>query len=67
MAGFTIGLLHLSIWLAVILIGLQAFLVAQLGLRLGSRLGEAARAWAERAAALALLGLGALVLIQKLA
>jgi manganese efflux pump family protein len=65
--GFTIGLLHLSIWFAVILIGLQAFLVAQLGLRLGSRLNEAAREWAERAAALALLGLGALVLIEKLA
>jgi putative Mn2+ efflux pump MntP len=65
--GFTIGLLHLSIWLAVILIGLQACLVAQLGLRLGSRLNEAAREWAERAAALALLGLGALVLIEKLA
>jgi putative Mn2+ efflux pump MntP len=65
--GFTIGLLHLSIWLAVILIGLQAFLVAQLGLRLGSRLGVAAREWAERAAAFALLGLGGLVLIEKLA
>jgi manganese efflux pump family protein len=65
--GFTIGLLRLSIWLAVILIGLQAFFVAQFGLRLGSRLNEAAREWAERAAALALLGLGALVLVEKLA
>ena len=54
--GFTIGLLHLSIIAAVILIGAQAFLVAQLGLRLGSRLGEAAREWAERLAGIALLG-----------
>ena len=65
--GFTIGLLHLSIWFAVILIGVQAFLLAQLGLRLGSRVGVAVREWTERAAALVLLGLGTLVLIEKLA
>ena len=64
--GFTIGLLRLSIVLAVILIGLQAFLVAQLGLRLGSRLGEAVREGAERVAGLALLGLGVLVLVERL-
>ena len=64
--GFTIGLLHLSIVLAVILIGIQAFAFAQLGLRLGSRLGEAAREWAERLAGLALLGLGLMVLVEKL-
>jgi putative Mn2+ efflux pump MntP len=34
--GFTIGLIGLSIWQAVILIGAQAFAVAQLGLRLGA-------------------------------
>jgi hypothetical protein len=38
--GFTIGLLHLSLWLAIVLIGMQAFLFAQLGLRLGARLNE---------------------------
>lgn len=65
--GFTIGLLHLSIVLAVILIGAQAFLVAQLGLRLGSRLGQSARENAERLAALALAGLGLLVLVEKIA
>ena len=64
--GFTIGLLHLSIPLAVILIGAQAFIVAQLGLRLGSRLGEAARESAEKIAGLALIGLGLLILIEKL-
>jgi putative Mn2+ efflux pump MntP len=41
--------------------------VAQLGLRLGSRLGEAAREWAERLAGIALLGLGALVLVEQIA
>ena len=65
--GFTIGLLHLSIALAVVLIGAQAFLVAQLGLRLGNRLGESARENAERVAALALIGLGLLVLVEKIA
>jgi manganese efflux pump family protein len=64
--GFTIGLLHLSIIAAVVLIGAQAFLVAQLGLRLGSRLGEAAREWAERLAGIALLALGALILVEQL-
>lgn len=64
--GFTIGLLHLPLLFAVVLIGVQAFLLAQLGLRLGARLGEAAREWAERLAGLALIGLGALILIEQL-
>ena len=63
--GFTIGLLHLSLPIAVVLIGAQAFLVAQLGLRLGSRLGESAREGAGKLAALALLGLGVLILVEK--
>lgn len=45
----------------------QAFLVAQLGLRLGARLGEAARETAEKIAGLALIGLGVLVLVEQLA
>ncbi len=64
--GFTIGLLHLSLLLAVVLIGVQAFLVAQLGLRLGSRLGEAARDWAERLAGVALFGLGVLIFAEQI-
>lgn len=63
--GFTIGLLHLSIVLAVILIGAQAFVVAQLGLRLGSRLGQTAREAAENVAGIALVGLAVLVLAEK--
>jgi manganese efflux pump family protein len=65
--GFTIGLLHLSIVWAVILIGAQAFLVAQLGLRLGARLGEAAGEVAEKVAGFAMIGLGVFVLVEKLA
>lgn len=63
--GFTIGLLHLSLAWAVVLIGAQAFVVAQIGLRLGSRLGEETREWAERIAGLALIGLAVLVLVEK--
>jgi putative Mn2+ efflux pump MntP len=65
--GFTIGLLHLSLWLAVFLIGAQAFLFAQLGLRLGARLNETLRERAEQLAGLALLGLAALLAVEKLA
>lgn len=65
--GFTIGLLHLSLPIAIVLIGAQAFLVAQLGLRLGARVGETMREGAEKLAALALIGLGILILVEKLA
>jgi putative Mn2+ efflux pump MntP len=64
--GFTIGLLGLSILLAVILIGIQAFAAAQLGLALGARLGSAVREWAEKLAGVTLIGLGVLVLVEKL-
>jgi manganese efflux pump family protein len=57
--GFTIGLLHLSLWLAVILIGAQAFTVAQLGLRLGARLSETI-------AGIALIGLALLLVVEQL-
>jgi putative Mn2+ efflux pump MntP len=65
--GFTIGLLHLSIWLAITLIGAQAFLLAQVGMRLGARVRITTQEWAERLAAIALLALGALLLAEKLA
>ena len=65
--GFTIGLLHLSLVLAVVLIGLQAFLFAQLGLRLGARLNETLRERAEQLAGLALLGLAVFLVVEKIA
>ena len=64
--GFTIGLLRLPIVLIVVLIGLQTVVVAQLGLRLGARLGEAIREGAERVAGLALALLGLFLLLEKL-
>jgi manganese efflux pump family protein len=49
--GFAIGLLRLSLWLAIVLIGAQAFLPSQVGLRLGARIGETLPARAGRLAA----------------
>lgn len=65
--GFTIGLLHVSLWLAVVLIGAQAFLVAQLGLRLGAKLNESLRERAEQFGGLVLLALAVLLGVEKLA
>ena len=64
--GFTIGLLHLSLWAAIVLIGAQAFLFSQIGLRLGSRISESMRERAERLAGLVLLGLAVLLTVEHL-
>jgi putative Mn2+ efflux pump MntP len=50
----------------IVLIALQAFILAQLGLRLGSRLSERLREGAERLAGAALTGLGIALLGEKL-
>jgi putative Mn2+ efflux pump MntP len=63
--GFTIGLLHLPILTAVVLIGAQAFLLSQLGLRVGARLNETVREGTERIAGLALIGLALLLLVEQ--
>lgn len=63
--GFTIGLLHLTLWLAVVLIGAQAFLVAQLGMRLGAQISETFRERAEQLAGLALIALALLFVVEK--
>jgi putative Mn2+ efflux pump MntP len=64
--GFTIGLLRLSLWLAIVLIGVQAFLFAQLGLRVGAHLNATLRERAEQAAGLALIGLAVLLPVEQL-
>jgi putative Mn2+ efflux pump MntP len=63
--GFTIGLLHLLLWLAIVLIGAQAFLFAQIGMRLGAQLNESLREHAEQLAGLALIGLAVLLTVEK--
>jgi putative Mn2+ efflux pump MntP len=64
--GFTLGLLRLPIILILVLIGVQTFVVTQLGLRFGSRLGERIREGAERLAGVALAILGGILLVEKL-
>jgi putative Mn2+ efflux pump MntP len=64
--GFGVGLLHLPFVLLITLIAAQAFLAAQLGMRLGSRLAEKARETTEKLAGVLLLLAAALVLAEKL-
>jgi len=64
--GFTLGLLRLPILLVIVLIGLQTFVLTQIGLRLGARLGERIREGAERVAGVALAALGVVLLAEKL-
>jgi putative Mn2+ efflux pump MntP len=65
--GFTFGLLRLPVIPVIALIAAQAFVVSQLGMRLGEQIGERFREGAERGAgaALALVAIG--LLIAKLA
>jgi putative Mn2+ efflux pump MntP len=64
--GFSIGLLGLPLVAAVIWIGLQAFGAAQLGMRLGSRVGEQLRERAEQLAGIVLIGMAGILLVLKL-
>jgi putative Mn2+ efflux pump MntP len=50
----------------IIAIAVQAFLAAQLGLHLGSRIGERFREAAERLAGVALIILGLFLLVERL-
>lgn len=65
--GFTLGLLRLPALLVIVVIGAQAFVLSQLGLRFGARLGSRVREGAERLAGLALAALGVGLLVEKLA
>ena len=65
--GFSLGLLHLSLPVAVAFLGVQAFVASQLGLWIGGRIAEELREGAERLAGLLLIGTAALLLALKLA
>jgi putative Mn2+ efflux pump MntP len=64
--GFTIGLLHFPVLVILVLIGIQTFVLTQLGIRLGQRIGERIREGAERLAGVALAALGLVLLLEKL-
>jgi len=64
--GFTIGLLKFPVLVILVLIGIQTFVLTQLGIRLGQRIGERIREGAERVAGAALALLGGILLAGKL-
>lgn len=63
--GFSLGLARLPTIPVIIAIAVQAFLAAQLGLLLGTRIGERFREAAERIAGLALIGLGLFLIAER--
>jgi manganese efflux pump family protein len=65
--GFTLGLLRLPVVPVVVAIAVQAFVVSQLGIALGARLSHTFREAAEKVAGAALIGLAAVLLVQRLA
>ena len=64
--GFSLGLAHLPMAQVVAAIAVQAFIAVQVGLALGSRIGERWREGAERLAAIALIGLGIYLAADRL-
>jgi len=64
--GFSAGLLAIPIAFAVIWIAIQAFLVAQAGMRFGDRVGEELRERSEKAAGVALIAVALILLALKL-
>ena len=63
--NFTLGLLRLPLIPVIVLIGAQAFVLSQLGLRLGTWVSAGVREGAERVAGLALIVLGLVLLAEK--
>jgi manganese efflux pump family protein len=65
--GFSLGLTGLSIVEVVVAIAVQAFIAVQLGLRLGARVSDRVRENIERIAAVALIVLGVVLVVEHLA
>ncbi len=63
--GFSLGLLGISLPLAVLWISVQALIAAQLGMRLGARIGEQLRERAEQLAGVALIAMAGILLVLK--
>lgn len=64
--GFSAGMLGLSIAVTVIWIAVQAFVAAQLGMRLGARIGEELRERSEQIAGVALIAVALILLGLRL-
>jgi len=64
--GFSLGLLGLPVLVVVVWLGIQAFVAAQLGMRLGARIGEELRERGERLAGVVLIGMAVILVVLKL-
>jgi putative Mn2+ efflux pump MntP len=64
--GFSLGLSRLPATPVIIAIAVQAFLAAQLGLRLGARISERMRQGAAHLAGAILAGLGLFLIVEHL-
>lgn len=63
--GFSLGLVRLPVLPVIIAIAIVALIASQLGLALGSRISERFRERAEKLAAIALILLGAYLLVER--
>lgn len=61
--GLSMALLGVSVWLPAVVIGLVAAAMSWLGVRFGSRLGQAASRWGDALGGLILIGIGVRILI----
>jgi putative Mn2+ efflux pump MntP len=64
--GFSAGLLHLPIGALIAAVGVQAFVVTQIGVRIGTRVGAGIGEAAEKLAGTALIALGAILFFEQL-
>jgi len=64
--GFSAGLLRLPIAALVIAVAAQAFIATQIGIRIGGRVGARMREATEKLAGVALIVLGAILLITQI-
>ncbi len=64
--GFTLGLVRVPIAATIAFIAVQAFVVTQLGLRLGARVSDSLREGAEKLAGAVLILLGIVLTIARL-
>jgi putative Mn2+ efflux pump MntP len=63
--GFSVGLAHLPLTAVIVAIAVQAFVATQIGAQLGARVSEHVRKGAERLAAVALIGLGLVMMVAR--
>jgi len=65
--GLSMAVLGVSVWLPSIVIGLVAAAMSFIGIRLGDKLGNRTRRWAECFGGLVLIGIGVRILLVHLA